>query len=108
MRDDQGTKEREDGERAPDQATPSADGRTDSGSKLRRASDARARAELAKRHEVEAHARAIDLHERAAELQERLGHPDRAATAREHAEHARRLHALALAEQSEQERSRLP
>jgi hypothetical protein len=39
-------------------------------------------------------------HERAAELQERLGYADRAANARQHAEHARDLHEQALAEQT--------
>jgi hypothetical protein len=64
---------------------------------------ARDRASLAKDRELAAHARAIELHERAAELQERLGYPDRAARARAHAEHARQLQGLALAEQREQE-----
>ncbi len=71
---------------------------------VRQATRARERAALAKQQELDAHTRAIELHERAAELQERLGHHDRAASARAHAEHARELHALALAEQSEQER----
>ena len=62
------------------------------------------RARMAKQREVEAHARAIELHQSAAELQDRLGHPDRAARARLHAEHARELWNLALAEQAEQER----
>jgi hypothetical protein len=69
----------------------------------RHASSARERARLAKRRELAAHDRAIELHERAAELQERLGHPDRAAAAREHARHARRQLALALREQQGQE-----
>jgi hypothetical protein len=60
---------------------------------------ARTRAALAKRRELAAHARAIEVHERAAELQERLGHPDRAANARAHAEHARGLQVRALEEQ---------
>jgi hypothetical protein len=64
---------------------------------------ARTRAALAKRRELAAHARAIEVHERAAELQERLGHPDRAANARAHAEHARGLQVRALEEQREQE-----
>jgi hypothetical protein len=64
---------------------------------------ARERAAVAKRRELAAHARAIELHEQAAELQERLGHPDRAANARAHAEHARKLQILALAEQREQD-----
>jgi hypothetical protein len=72
--------------------------------RVRQATRARERAALAKQHELDAHARAIDLHERAAELQERLGHHDRAANARAHAQHARELHAQALVEQSEQER----
>jgi hypothetical protein len=67
------------------------------------ASSASSRAALAKRRELAAHARAISLHEQAAELQERLGHPDRAAKARAHADHARELYDLALAEQREQE-----
>jgi hypothetical protein len=49
--------------------------------------------------------RAIELHEQAAELQERLGHPDRAADARAHADHATELQVLALEEQREQEGS---
>ena len=61
------------------------------------------RAALAKRRELAAHARAIKLHEQAAELQERLGHPEWAAKARGHAEHARELQGLALEEQREQE-----
>jgi hypothetical protein len=69
----------------------------------RHASSARERARLAKRRELAAHDRAIELHERAAELQERLGHPDRAAAAREHARHARKQLALALREQQDQE-----
>jgi hypothetical protein len=68
------------------------------------AASARVRAALAKRRELAAHARAIKLHEQAANLQERLGHPDRAATARAHAEHARELQRQALAEQREQQR----
>ncbi|HEX8861780.1 MAG TPA: hypothetical protein VGC06_22290 [Actinomycetes bacterium] len=79
-------------------------GRAGADNKVRRVARARERAALAKQQELDAHARAIELHERAAELQERLGHHDRAANARAHAEHARKLHALALAEQSEQER----
>jgi hypothetical protein len=67
------------------------------------ATSARERAALAKRRELAAHARAIKLHEQAAELQERLGHPEWAAKARAHAEHARELHGLALEEQREQE-----
>jgi hypothetical protein len=64
---------------------------------------ARQRAALAKHRELAAHARAINLHEQAAALQERLGHPDRAANARAHAEHARELQVLALEEQREQD-----
>lgn len=67
-----------------------------------RATSARVRAALAKRRELAAHARAINLHEQAAALQERLGHSDRAAKARAHAEHARELQILAFAEQREQ------
>ena len=69
------------------------------------ASSARERAALAKRRELAAHARAIELPEQAAELQQRLGHPDRAANARAHADHARELQVLALEEQREQEGS---
>ena len=69
-----------------------------------RATSARERAALAKRRELAAHARAIKWHEQAAELQERLGHPEWAAKARGHAEHARELQGLALEEQREQER----
>jgi hypothetical protein len=68
------------------------------------ATSAQVRAALAKRRELAAHARAIKLHEQAAMLQERLGHPDRAATARAHAEHARELQRQALAEQRDQQR----
>ena len=64
---------------------------------------ARERAAKAKERELAAHQRAIELHERAAGLQDRLGHPDRAANAREHAEHARELLAQGLVEQREQE-----
>jgi hypothetical protein len=67
------------------------------------ATSARERAALAKRRELAAHVRAIKLHEQAAELQERLGHPEWAAKARGHAEHARELQGLALEEQREQE-----
>jgi hypothetical protein len=67
------------------------------------ASSARERAALAKRRELAAHARAIKVHEQAAELQERLGHPDRAANARAHADHAQELRELALREQREWE-----
>jgi hypothetical protein len=56
---------------------------------------------VAKRRELVVHARAINLHEQAAKLQERLGHPERAARARAHAEHARELQTLALEEQRE-------
>jgi hypothetical protein len=69
------------------------------------ATSARERAALAKRRELAAHARAMELHEQAAELQERLGHPDRAANARAHADHATELQVLALEEQREQEGS---
>jgi hypothetical protein len=68
------------------------------------ATSARERAALAKRRELAAHVRAIKLHEQAAELQERLGHPEWAAKARAHAEHARELQGQALEEQREQER----
>jgi hypothetical protein len=82
------------------EASQATDGAKDA---QQRATSARVRAALAKRRELAAHARAIKLHENAAELQERLGHPDRAAKARAHAEHARELQVLALAEQREQE-----
>jgi hypothetical protein len=68
-----------------------------------RVSGARERARLAKRRELAAHERAIQRHEQAAQVQERFGHPDRAATAREHAQHARELLQLALREQQEWE-----
>jgi hypothetical protein len=58
------------------------------GGPSRSASSARERAALAKRRELAAPARAIKWHEQAAELQERLGHPEWAAKARAHAEHA--------------------
>jgi hypothetical protein len=51
-----------------------------------------------KRGEVEAHARAVALHEQAAALQARLGHPERAAQARAHADHAREMSQQAKAE----------
>lgn len=70
----------------------------------RQGTSAQERAAVAKQRELDAHQRAIELHEQAAELQERLGHPDRAATARQHAEHARELLARGRAEQAEQER----
>ena len=41
-------------------------------------------------------------------LQERLGHSDRAANARQHAEHARELHERALEEQAAQEAGPVP
>jgi hypothetical protein len=66
---------------------------------------ARERVAQAKQRELAAHQRAIELHERAADLQEQLGHPDRAANAREHAQHARELLAQGLVEQREQEGS---
>jgi hypothetical protein len=65
--------------------------------------DARQRAAAAKRRELAAHRRAIELHAQAAALQERLGHPERAANAREHAEHARELLARGIEEQGELE-----
>jgi hypothetical protein len=104
MQEDDGTRDH-DLDRAKDPATLAAKTRRRAGG-TERSSDAtraRERAAPAKQHEVDAHARAVELHERAAELQERLGHPDRAATARAHAQHARELHALALAEQSDQQ-----
>lgn len=58
----------------------------------------RERVRSAKRRELAAHERAIDRHEQAAEVQDRLGHPDRAARAREHARHARELRDLAVRE----------
>jgi hypothetical protein len=69
----------------------------------RRARSARERARVAKRRELAAHERAIQRHEEAAELQARLGHPDRAADARDHARRARGLRELALREQREWE-----
>jgi hypothetical protein len=52
----------------------------------------------AKQRELAAHHRAIMRHTEAAQLQERLGHPDRAANARTHAQHARELRQQALQE----------
>jgi len=52
----------------------------------------------AKQRELATHDRAILCHDQAAELQERLAHPDRAATARTHAQHARELRQQALQE----------
>jgi hypothetical protein len=69
----------------------------------RAATGARERAALAKRRELAAHLRALKLHEQTAELQERLGHADRAARARKHAEHVRALYARALEEQQDHE-----
>jgi integrase len=104
MQDDDDARDH-DLDRANDPATFAAKTRRRAaGTRFSQATRARERAALAKQHELEAHVRAIELHERAAELQERLGHHDRAATARAHAQHARELHAQALAEQSEQER----
>lgn len=80
-----------------DKATGGAEGAQ------QRARSARERALVAKRRELDAHERAIKRHEEAAELQERFGHPDRAATAREHARRARELRELALGEQREWE-----
>ena len=82
------------------EASQAADGAAQA---CQHAASARERATVVKRQEAAAHARAIELHKQAAELQDRLGHPDRAANARAHAEHARELHALALEEQREQE-----
>jgi hypothetical protein len=65
---------------------------------------ARERVRLAKCRELAAHERAIVRHEEAAEVQERLGHPDRAARAREHARHARELRELAVQELEEWEK----
>jgi hypothetical protein len=80
------------------------DERTASAAEARhQAASARERAALAKRQELAAHLRAIELHEQAAELQERLGHADRAARARAHAQHARELYARALEEQQDHE-----
>jgi hypothetical protein len=56
-----------------------------------------------KQRELTAHRRAIELHEQAAALQERLGHPDRAAAAREHADPARELSRRAWEELAEYE-----
>jgi hypothetical protein len=52
----------------------------------------------AKQRELAAHDRAILRHIEAAEFQQRLGHPDRAANARTHAQHARELRQQALQE----------
>jgi hypothetical protein len=51
-----------------------------------------------KQRELRAHRKALKVHERAAELQEQLGHPDRAAEARVHAEHAQELYRVACEE----------
>jgi hypothetical protein len=61
-------------------------------------SEAEERYLRAKQRELAAHERASRRHNQAAVLQERFGHPDRAAAAREHARHARELHAQALRE----------
>jgi hypothetical protein len=52
----------------------------------------------AKQRELAAHERAIQRHDEAAALQERFGHPDRAASAREHGRQARELYERALHE----------
>lgn len=77
MPDNTDTEEALDPPRAPERATATAEqaGQVAVG--------ARWRARIAKQRELEAHARAIELHQQAAELQDRLGHPDRAARARE-------------------------
>jgi hypothetical protein len=54
-----------------------------------------------KRRELAAHRAAVEMHAQAAALQERLGHPQRAAQARAHAEHAKELHRLAAEELAE-------
>ena len=54
-----------------------------------------------KAHELAAHRRAEELHEEAAVTLERLGRRDLAQAARERAQQARELHALALREQAE-------
>ena len=51
-----------------------------------------------KRREVAVHEAAVEVHEQAAEVQARLGHPELAAEARAHAEHARELGRLAAVE----------
>jgi hypothetical protein len=56
-----------------------------------------------KQRELTAHLEALKVHERAAELQDQLGHPDRAADARAHAEHARELYRLACEELADYE-----
>jgi hypothetical protein len=68
-----------------------------------RATSLHERAMLAKRWELAAHERAINHQEQAIALQERFGHPDRAATARRHAEHAPNLRDQLLQELQEQE-----
>jgi hypothetical protein len=68
-----------------------------------RATSPRERAVLAKRRELAAHERAINRHEQAVTLQERFGHPERAATARRHAEHARNLRDQVLRQLQEEE-----
>ena len=59
-----------------------------------------------KQRELSAHRGAIELHEQAAQLQERLGHPDRAADARQHADHARELYRQAWDELADYESRR--
>ena len=51
-----------------------------------------------KQRELRAHQETLKVHEQAAALQEKLGHPERAAEARAHAEHARELYRLACEE----------
>ena len=59
-----------------------------------------------KQRELTAHRTAIQLHEQAAQLQERLGHPGRAAEARQHADHARELYRQAWDELADYESRR--
>lgn len=61
-----------------------------------------------KQRELTAHRGAIELHEQAAQLQERLGHPDRAAEARQHAAHARELYRRACDELADYQSRRGP
>ncbi|HEX8132353.1 MAG TPA: maleylpyruvate isomerase N-terminal domain-containing protein, partial [Actinomycetes bacterium] len=74
------------------------DGDSDQARNPGTAPSSHARALLAKRRELAAHQRAIKRHEEAAALQERFGHPDRAASSRRHAQHARELQERALQE----------
>jgi hypothetical protein len=104
MQDDDNARDR-DLDRAKDPATLAANTRRHAGGteQFRQATRARERAALAKQHELDAHAARSSCTSGRPSSRSgwatTIGPPTPA-----HAEHARELHALALAEQSEQER----